>query len=238
MRTSLVLLIALGCQSKGDDTAAPTGTTPPDDTTGTTTGTPSTTDSAPTTTDTAVAPPTGDTATPPITDTATVTTTDTGGPPPVLGAPVIGGSCNGYAVDRWYSGVLYVPELEIFGVYESDAAPANNITVDIDRPVEMTVVVSSYSAVNFTIVVHAGAIVDRIVVNGYDGHTVNVTDEFGAPLVVPIDNHSPYSNGWFGRTPYAVGAEANALMSDLQSYTGIAPTGFYGCYHATAFRLQ
>jgi hypothetical protein len=240
MRTSLLLSICLGCQSNGDDTAPPTGTNPTDHPGGTSTETPPDPTDTPTgTTGTTDSPPTGDTAQPETGDTGTHSTTDTGtGPPPVVGPPVIGGSCNGYAVDTWYSGALLVPELEIFGVYESDAAPGNNMTIDIDRPVEMTVVVSSYSAVNFTIVVHAGSIVDRVIVNGYDKHTVTVTDEFGAVLAVPVDNHSPYSNFWFGRTPYAVGAEANALISDLQSYTGIAGTGFYGCYHATAFRLQ
>jgi hypothetical protein len=141
--------------------------------------------------------------------------------------------------------VLLVPELHIFGIYESDGGhgdPPGNLTLEVDRAVQMTLVLSSYEPVNYTVVVDPAATIDRVVVNGYYGHTVTVVDPYGAPLAVPIDNHSPYTNGSFGDYPFSTGggyaAETQQFIATLEGYTGLDATAFWGCYHATGFRLQ
>lgn len=183
--------------------------------------------------------PSGDTAG--ATPTETTTT-----PPPALAAPIITGNCQGAQVDTWVAPYLYAPELHIFGVYESDGghgAPPGNLTVQIDRPAEMTIALSSYEPVDWTIVVGVGAVIDGIVVNGYEPQTVTVVDPYGAVLAVQVDNHSPASNGWFGVVPWSTQGgyyltETQQFIGDMETVSGLTATAFWGCYHSTGFHLQ
>lgn len=179
-------------------------------------------------------------------DTGATPTETTTTPPSGLAAPIITGNCDGAQVDAWIAPYLYAPELHIFGVYESDGghgAPPGNLTVQIDRPAEMVLALSSYEPVDWTIVVAAGAVIDNIVVNGYEPQTVTVVDLYGAAVAVPVDNHSPASNGWFGVVPFSTQGgyyltETQQFIGDMETVSGLTATAFWGCYHSTGFHLQ
>lgn len=147
--------------------------------------------------------------------------------------PLAGGSCSG--LTQFVAPIVTAPELHVFGVYEAQAGSA--ITVSIDRAgVPLTIVLSSYESVTWTLDLAPGVIVDEVMLNGYEPQSVQghgaapVSDRSGAGrYVTACGYHWPGNGG---------GCETQQLVSGVEALTGLELTTFTGCYAGTTFSLQ
>ena len=131
------------------------------------------------------------------------------------------------------------PELILMGVYEPDPSSGGAITVDIDRGATMVLHLSSYTAVDWTINNNAGAIIDEILVSGYDAQTVNAPS--GVPVTIrtaaTTGTHFGYFCGY--SLPYNYGGcDTDKLIAGVESYTGLTMASFAGCYQARSFKVE
>ena len=167
---------------------------------------------------------------------------DDGGTDPTLGPVVL--DCptgEGYEVDGRIGSTPGAPELRILGIYESrsdhsfGSHPTGEATVNVSRQGPTILVLSSYEPTHWTVNVVSGALVERVILNGYYDQTATV------PAGVPIENHSPYQR-WLGSYGYAWpdntggGSTAN-LIFRAEELTGQCLASFHGCYRATRFGL-
>jgi len=186
--------------------------------------------------------PTGDTGTSATGDSSatgtTATTGDTGttlidtGPP---GPPTLNASCASGGPDTFSEPYPTRPELFLLGVYEP--AVGNVITVEIDRPGDVILALTSYESVQWDLVITAGTNVTDIILSGYD--PVLVT---GAPVTANIANRSPYNAGWLGTAFSTTGAYYSsstlAAIDAAEALTGASLSGYAGCYQAGSFIIR
>lgn len=181
--------------------------------------------------------PTADTGTSATGDTS-ASTGDTGttlidtGPP---GPPILNASCASGAPDTFSEPYPTRPELFLLGVYEP--AVGNVITVEIDRPGDVMLALTSYESVQWDLVITAGTNVTDIILSGYD--PVLVT---GAPATANIANRSPYNAGWLGTAFSTTGAYYSsstlAAIDAAEAMTGASLSGYAGCYQAGSFIIR
>ena len=142
----------------------------------------------------------------------------------------------------WSDSAPSQPELHIVSVYEADGGhggPAGNITVHIDRPGNVVLVLSSYEPVDWTVLEQAGTTIDEVILNGY--HTQRLVR--GASGATVLDR--TYENGgnyWAG-CAYAWpssdgGCDTPGLVSAAELHSGLELTSFVGCYHGTSFSVH
>jgi hypothetical protein len=129
------------------------------------------------------------------------------------------------------------PELHILSAYES--SHNGTVSVHIDRPTQMTVVLSSYEPVLWVVTTGPNTQVDKILLNGYHSQTISLNSS------IPFETRSydqTVSNFgyWCGYAlPYnGGGCDTNQLLNGVTSYTGLDWTSFNGCYSASQFLLE
>jgi hypothetical protein len=161
-------------------------------------------------------------------DTGTGSDTDTG-----FCDPPIDSSCDcdkaaGYFTSYHEGDACLSPELHVLGVYETYSGEGS---VHVSRPGPMTLVLSSYEAVHWTVTADAGVVIDQVILNSFNPSTADV------PMGVDVVDRSAWlvcGYRWPG-DPY--GCDTSELVRLAEADTGLSLTSFIGCYTAGAFEL-
>jgi len=225
-----------GSDSATSDSTTTTGTSTTTDTSsssGTTQGidpgTSSTGDDTTTSTST-----TTDTTTTTTTDSSSSTTDDSTTADVEL--PMPAGLCNeGQGPLTSFADPMPQPEeLHIVGVYQ---ATNNAITVTINRTnIPLTVVLSSYEPVKFTLVLAPGVLLEHVILNGYNPHTL---EGEGTAMVTDLSDNFDYLAACAYVWPESDGGcDTPTLVSGAEALTGLDLTTFVGCYEGISFTLD
>jgi hypothetical protein len=141
-------------------------------------------------------------------------------------APGAPGNCNG-------------TEVHVVGIYDPYDSASNAqgpAHVYIDRPGPVTLVLSSYSATNWTVTAGPATQLVSIVAHAYESVTVN------GPAGVPVETWSAEQTGQFlgcgyeypDTDPYS-GCETPELLAAIEQHLGQPILSFHGCYAASDF---
>ena len=145
--------------------------------------------------------------------------------------------CGGYPLYTWADTQPSNPELNIIGAYESDGGhgnPPGVTNVHIERRSQMTLVLSSYEPVDWQVTAASGAVINEIILAGYNNHLatvpsgVPVTDLSGGTRLGACGYSLPYNGG---------GCDTNIYISTTEAYTNMTMSSFTGCYHMTDVTL-
>ena len=130
-------------------------------------------------------------------------------------------------------------ELHVVGLYDpyNDATntqgPAN---VHIDRPGQVKLFLSSYSATNWNVTAGPATEIVSIIAHGYDAQSVS------APAGVPTTTLSYAQGGVFLGCGYEYpdqdptsGCETPELLANIEQYVGQSAASFHGCYAVSDF---
>lgn len=167
------------------------------------------------------------------------------GAAPLCGGPFVDvldpATSEGYSVSSYKAAapVVDAPEVHILGVYETrsdhsaGSHPRGSSTVHVSRPGRHVIVLSSYEPTDFVLTADAGAVVERVILNGYQHHTVK------APAGTKIVDRSGES-AYLSACAYAwpsddQGCNTQALVDGVEKLTGAAITTFTGVYRASKF---
>jgi len=205
-----------------DPTTGGSSTTAPDDTTSSssTTGTTGTTTTSETTSDETT------------TTSADTTTTgvETGDDPDPMGI------CTQGEFSTFIDPMPQPVELHMIGVYQ---ATANALTVSVTREgIPMTLYLSAYEPVAFTLDLAPGVQLEHVILNGYNQHTVqgqgaatvtNISADFNDPFWANCGYFWPMNDG---------GCDTPANVESAEQQTGLSLTTFAGCYEASSFTLD
>ncbi len=135
-------------------------------------------------------------------------------------------------------------ELHLIGVYEATSEHGNRnrstgaIEVKVERRNKPIILaLSAYEPANWNVTVEPGAVIEKIIVNGY--HNQSISGVSG----IPIEVHSYEATGnYIGDFIYKWGAtpESNtpSLVTKLEQMNGTSLTSFQGCYRGTDFNLK
>lgn len=167
-----------------------------------------------------------------------------GTPGVACGKPVIQvkdcATSGGYEVSSHRADSIGEVEVHVIGVYEtrSDHSaqyhPRGTANVHVSRRGRHVLVLSSYEPTDFTITAVPGAIVERVILNGYSPHTAT------APAGTPVENHS--GAGYYSACAYKwpsddQGCDTEGLVSRVESSLAKPISDFAGCYRATQFEI-
>jgi hypothetical protein len=168
-------------------------------------------------------------------DTAPVETADTAPDEPT---PIdVSGVCTGgYPYTSWFDTAATEPELHVVGVYESQNGPGGEVEVKVTRTAESTLVLTSYSAVDWQIDLDAAHDVTEILISSYDLSTYTFTGAGTAPVVYV---------GWIGACAYEIpdtdpysGCETPDLQAIVEPRTGLKMASFQGCYSGGEYTIR
>jgi hypothetical protein len=163
--------------------------------------------------------------------TSTGSSTSTGDPGAL--PPSYMGQCTQGLLSTFAAPMPVEPELHIIGVYEPTVA---GITVNVNRTdIPLTLVLSSYEPVAFTLVLAPGVILDHVILNGYNKHTVQGQ---GAAMVTDLSENNYLSACAYVWPNGDGGCETPPLVAGAEGLTGLTLTGFAGCYQADQFTLD
>jgi hypothetical protein len=151
-----------------------------------------------------------------------------------IGTPMPSAQCVEGDLTTFVADMSFAHELHIVGVYQ---ATGNALTVEVNRAdVPLTLVLSSYEPVAFTLVLGPGVLLEEVILNGYNVHTVAgqgdalVTDRSG------IGNYLS-ACGYFW-PDNDQGCMTQLLAQGAEALTGLELTSFAGCYEAASFSLE
>jgi hypothetical protein len=147
----------------------------------------------------------------------------------------------GYTMDVDEETLVGTTALRVVGVYEAtwdrgfQCYPAGEGTIDVSRPGDSVLVLSSYQPTHWTVTVGAGATLSRIILNGFFPQSVT------APSSVPVDNYSgdctylvACAYAWPSDTG---GCDTPGLVASAEMLTGLTMTSFHGCYAMSELSL-
>ena len=137
-------------------------------------------------------------------------------------------------------------ELHLIGVYEANAEHGNPnylsksaIEIKVERRNKPIILaLSAYEPVQWNITTEPGAVIEKIIVNGYHNQTVSGVSG------IPIEEHSYEETGdSLGNFIYKWGATAespntSSLVAKLEQRNRTSLTSFQGCYRGTNFTIK
>ena len=137
-------------------------------------------------------------------------------------------------------------ELHLIGVYEANADHGNRnylsksaIEIKVERRNKPIILaLSAYEPVQWNITAEPGAVIEKIIVNGYHNQTVSGVSG------IPIEEHSYEETGnYIGDFIYKWGATAessntSSLVTKLEQTNRTNLTSFQGCYRGTNFTIK
>jgi len=131
-----------------------------------------------------------------------------------------------------YDGPCGARELHVIGQYQPAGGTVTVTVARLGAPVVLAL--SSYEPTTWNVVIEPGAVVERILLDGYNTQTVV------APATVPVDNRSggPGPIACAYRWPSDTGGcDTVGLVASLFTATGLRPTSFIGCYEGSSYRV-
>jgi hypothetical protein len=137
-------------------------------------------------------------------------------------------------------------ELHLIGVYEANAAHGNRnylsksaIEIKVERRNKPIILaLSAYEPVQWNITAEPGAVIEKIIVNGYHNQTVSGVSG------IPIEEYSYEETGnYIGDFIYKWGAtpestNTSSLVTKLEQINRTSLTSFQGCYRGTNFTIE
>ncbi|MCC3406080.1 MAG: hypothetical protein JGK17_10905 [Microcoleus sp. PH2017_10_PVI_O_A] len=143
-------------------------------------------------------------------------------------------------------------ELHLIGVYEANAEhgkvnlsksalakPSKRIEIKVERRNKPIILaLSAYEPVNWNVTVEPGAVIEKIIVNGYHNQTVSGVSG------IPIEEHSYEETGkYLGDFIYKWAAtpestDTASLVTKLEEINRTKLTSFQGCYRGTNFSIK
>jgi hypothetical protein len=138
-------------------------------------------------------------------------------------------------------------ELHLIGVYEANADHNNRnylsksaIEIKVERRNKPIILaLSAYEPVQWNITTEPGAVIEKIIVNGYHNQTVSGVSG------IPIEEHSYEETGnslgdfiynMWGATPES--SNTSSLVTKLEQTNRTSLTSFQGCYRGTNFTIK
>jgi hypothetical protein len=136
-------------------------------------------------------------------------------------------------------------ELHLIGVYEANSQHGNEqraksaIEVKVERQNKPIILaLSAYEPINWNVTVEPGAVIEKILVNGYHNQTISgVTG-------IPVEEHSYEETGdYLGNFIYKWDATTEStntpsLVTKLEQINHTKLTSFQGCYRGTSFTIK
>ncbi|MBL9101980.1 MAG: hypothetical protein JNL82_13535 [Myxococcales bacterium] len=156
----------------------------------------------------------------------------------VVVPPVPDGSCNAGQgeLTTFVEPTPQVEELHIVAMYQATAGAA---TISLTRTgVPLTLFLSSYEPVAFTLDVAPGVQLEHVILDGYNMHTVqgqgaamvsDISGDFGDPFWVACGYFWPMNDG---------GCDTPGNVAAAEGLTGLQLTSFAGCYEGISFTLD
>lgn len=156
----------------------------------------------------------------------------------VVVPPVPGGNCNAGQgeLTTFVEPTPQVEELHIVAMYQATAGAA---TISLTRTgVPLTLFLSSYEPVAFTLDVAPGVQLEHVILDGYNMHTVqgqgaamvsDISGDFGDPFWVACGYFWPMNDG---------GCDTPGNVAAAEGLTGLQLTSFAGCYEGITFTLD
>ena len=137
-------------------------------------------------------------------------------------------------------------ELHLIGVYEANADHKNRnylsksaIEIKVEhRNKPIILALSAYEPVQWNITAEPGAVIEKIIVNGYHNQTVSGVSG------IPIEEYSYEETGnYIGNFIYKWGAtpestNTSSLVTKLEQINRTSLTSFQGCYRGTSFTIK
>ncbi|MEG4231202.1 hypothetical protein QUA40_03645 [Microcoleus sp. Pol11C3] len=143
-------------------------------------------------------------------------------------------------------------ELHVIGVYEANAdhknrdlsksalaKPSERIEIKVERRNKPIILaLSAYEPVQWNITAEPGAVIEKIIVNGYHNQTVSGVSG------IPVEEHSYEETGdnlgdfiykW-GATPDS--SNTSSLVTKLEQRNSTSLTSFQGCYRGKNFSIN
>ena len=165
---------------------------------------------------------------------STTDTTDTTGAP--LDPPMPAGICNDGQgpLTSFVEPTPQPEELHIIGVYQ---ATDNVITVNVNRAdIPLTLVLSAYEPVKFTLVLAPGVLLEHVILNGYNPHSV---EGQGDAMVTDLSDNFDYivACGYFWPDKDD-GCDTPGLVAGAEALTGLQLAAFVGCYEGSSFTID
>jgi hypothetical protein len=138
-----------------------------------------------------------------------------------------------------------VQELHLIGVYEANAEHGNGqrtkstIEVKVERQNKPIILaLSAYEPINWNVTVEPGAVIEKIIVNGY--HNQSISGVSG----IPVEEHSYEETGdYLGNFIYKWGSTTEStntpsLVTKLEQIHHTSLSSFQGCYRGTSFTIK
>lgn len=136
-------------------------------------------------------------------------------------------------------------ELHLIAVYEATSPQENGnraksaIEVKVERQNKPIILaLSAYEPINWNVTVEPGAVIEKILVNGYHNQTISgVTG-------IPVEEHSYEETGdYLGNFIYKWDATTEStntpsLVTKLEQINHTKLTSFQGCYRGTSFTIK
>lgn len=141
----------------------------------------------------------------------------------------------GYTVTSYVTEANEIPEIHIFGVYETSSNHTTPGTADVyveRRNVSIILVLSSYEPVVWQIHKDEGANISQIILNGYYNQVVEGAEG------IPVLNRSGAGNYLVSSAYVWPSTRAQQLTTGIENITGASVSSFNGCYRATSFTIK
>lgn len=136
-------------------------------------------------------------------------------------------------------------ELHLIGVYEATSEHGNQnrtksaIEVKVERQNKPIILaLSAYEPINWNVTVEPGAVIEKIIVNGYHNQTVSGVSG------IPIQQRTYEQTGdYFGNFIYKWGSTTEStntpsLVTKLEQINHTNLSSFQGCYRGTSFTIN
>lgn len=128
----------------------------------------------------------------------------------------------------------FAVELHVVGVYEGLGGAVEVVVKPTPKPVVL--VLSSYSSVTWQVTLSAGAVLDSVILQGYDPQ-----DVVGVPANVPVtergyDEACACTYGWEYLNNQG-GCSYKLMISSVRAYVGMDESSFQGCYTGAKFEV-
>jgi hypothetical protein len=136
-------------------------------------------------------------------------------------------------------------ELHLIGVYEATSEHGNGkrskgaIEVKVERQNKPIILaLSAYEPIDWKVTVEPGAVIEKIVVNGYHNQTVSGVSG------IPIEERSYEETGdYLGNFIYKWGSTTEStntpsLVTKLEQINHTSLSSFQGCYRGTSFTIK